>query len=295
MFITFPAVVYSLRHDVQSVAEFFLFIALTLIAIRVSKFVFHSVASFISTKEAAKKSRNLRKFKDQSWQLVVHVLMTGLELALLAEVDWKWLKDPTSCFDPVTKKLPLLQRLYLIQLAVWFVTAFSHRFFEAHHKDYFVMYGHHVVTILLVAGSFVDRLAPIGVLILLAHDSSDIVVDLLKMANYMGLNEDAGVYLVEVMFVLNLISWGYCRLYYFAFVLVPTCWFYPDEACEAVGFSLQCKVAKVLIAVLVWMHFWWYFLFLRIAVRLLKSSKTEDAANKEYEGTSESDIDAKRE
>jgi len=252
------------------------------------------VASVISTKEAAKKSRNLRKFKDQSWQLVVHVLMTALEIALLNEVDWKWLKNPPSCFDPVTREIPLLQRLYLVQLAVWFVTAFSHRFFEAHHKDYFVMYGHHVTTILLVAGSFVDRLAPIGVLILLAHDSSDIVVDLLKMANYMGLNEDSGLYVVEVMFVVHLITWAYCRLYYFTFVLVPTCWFYPDEACDAVGFTFQCKIAKVLIGILVCMHFWWYLLFLRIAVRLLKSTKSDDAANKEYEGTSESDIDAKR-
>ena len=86
----------------------------------------------------------------------------------------------------------LLRRMYIAQLAVWFYTAFSHKFIEAKHKDYFVMYSHHVATICLVALSYSAGWTKIGLIVLLLHDSSDVVGDLLKMFNYMGARPSRG-------------------------------------------------------------------------------------------------------
>jgi len=38
----------------------------------------------------------------------------------------------------------------LVQLGIWFYTAFSHRFLEERQRDYFVMWSHHVATLALV-------------------------------------------------------------------------------------------------------------------------------------------------
>jgi hypothetical protein len=87
---------------------------------------------------------------------------------------------------PITMSLKLF---YLAQLGVWIYMAFSHRFIELRHKDYHVMFTHHVVTHALVLGSYMSGYLRIGVFVLLIHDVSDVPLDLLKMTNYMGLGE----------------------------------------------------------------------------------------------------------
>jgi len=42
--------------------------------------------------------------------------------------------------------------VYVVQ-AIWVYTCFIHRFFDERRKDYFVMFLHHIVTIMLVGAS----------------------------------------------------------------------------------------------------------------------------------------------
>jgi hypothetical protein len=46
--------------------------------------IFRFIGSKIGIAKNLKKPRNLRKFADQSWQLVIHVAMTAYELKLLS-------------------------------------------------------------------------------------------------------------------------------------------------------------------------------------------------------------------
>lgn len=48
----------------------------------------------------------------------------------------------------------LEQIFYICQLSIWIVTCYSHRFVEERHKDYYVMYTHHIATIGLVTASW---------------------------------------------------------------------------------------------------------------------------------------------
>merc|ERR1740130_1597410 len=54
-----------------------------------------------------------------------------------------------------------------------------------------------------------------GLMVLLVHDLSDIPIDLLKLTNYLKLEDKAGFFIVEIVFALNLCSWIYLRLYTF--------------------------------------------------------------------------------
>merc|ERR1712226_2799 len=114
---------------------------------------------------------------------------------VMAGEGWKMWTDPDSVWLGNIPVAPLIRRLYLIQMGIWIWTAFSHRFLEARHKDYFVMYAHHIVTLLLIAGSYHLEYNRIGVLVLFLHDASDIVIDLMKMFNIIGLDEKSGTYL----------------------------------------------------------------------------------------------------
>ena len=84
---------------------------------------------------------------------------------------------------------PPLDRMYTIQLSVWIATAFSHVYLDQKHKDYYVMYLHHIVTIFLVAFSWGINVK-FGFLVLFVHDVSDIGIDLIKMSNYLDYGLD---------------------------------------------------------------------------------------------------------
>jgi hypothetical protein len=194
---------------------------------------FTVIGRHIGSVKVLEHPRNLRKFADQGWQLVIHLSMTVFELWLLnrPEVDWKWWNEPGENYgrfslrqsthgSPKTVSLPaslpplfpitsnhsmlhqgaehhsvwelvdqaavdpILRSFYLCQLGIWFYTALSCRYVDARHKDYFIMFGHHVVTIALVGGSYWMGCLRVGLLVLLLHDSSDIVADLLKALDF---------------------------------------------------------------------------------------------------------------
>jgi len=135
----------------------------------------------LGTTRALKHRTNQRKFADQSWQLAIHVSMTCYGLFVLQPGDW--LRDTKLCYQGPggafgSQADVWLERLYIIQTAIWAYTAFSHRWIESRHKDYFVMFTHHVVTIFLISMSWSINLK-FGALVLLLHDASDIGVDLL--------------------------------------------------------------------------------------------------------------------
>ena len=102
-------------------AEFAGWTLATVAAIQSSKALWQFVGPMIGMPEAVSKQRNLRKFGDQGWQLVVHSAMTAMELYILQKNDFKfWVETPTIWTDPVD---PLTRRFYKMQLAIWFFTA----------------------------------------------------------------------------------------------------------------------------------------------------------------------------
>jgi ceramide synthetase len=292
----FVADVYFLASQgAAALSEFGLALAGTAVAIAVCKAGFQPLGRCLSTSDSLKAPRNLRKFSDQSWQLVIHVAMTWYEWKLLAQNEWQWWADtktlwstlvgPTEAREPCP---PELRWLYVAQLGVWFVTAFSHKFVEAKHKDYFVMYGHHVATLGLVTLSYFNAWTPVGLLVLFIHDSSDIVTDLLKMVNYLGLDSSSGLFLAEGFFVANLVSWGVLRLWFFPAKVIRSTFVDYPFALPLVHPGTMCRT---LLVVLLLMHIWWYFLFFRILYRLLVGQDGHKAGAAEYEGSSDSEAD----
>lgn len=79
--------------------------------------------------------------------------------------------------------------------------------FDIKRKDFWEMFVHHVITLMLLSFSWVYNLTRIGVYTLLLHDCSDIFLESAKMANYMKKQD-----LSTGIFVIFTIVWTATRL-----------------------------------------------------------------------------------
>jgi len=173
------------------------------------------------------------------------------------------------------------------------------------------MFVHHIVTIILLCGSYACGYQRIGLLVQLIHDVSDIGVDLLKMFNYLKLEGTQGLFLSEIVYVGNLCSWMYWRLYIFPYYVIYSSAYeshvklashskgdilaninpfelwsiYPDYP-----LLIAMNGALVLLFLL---HWYWFFLFVRIGYKIITKGAHEAGAE-EYEGASGSEKEDNR-
>lgn len=316
-------------HDEDNHNDFFIFLlfsALTAAAIYLTgvfcnTFIYSFVSGYILRdapfNHPLSKEKTRTKFIGSMWQLVIHCSMAIWEMYIL--YDEPWISHTHTSFEPhpymyVPKYS--LRVFFVAQIAIWILTCFSHRFnSDAHaHKDYFVMYIHHVVTILLVTVAYWDNQARIGIAVLLAHDVSDIGIDLLKICNYLRLEGAKSFFIVETVYAISIALWVYFRLYLFpveifykgsfmALDVIPgrvTEWgTYPllqtmdflfgRDSYQYQHFWTSCGLSNILLAMLLVMHVWWFALLLRILLRMCKDHDPHKAGAAEYEGGSDNE------
>lgn len=244
----------------------------------------------------------MKKWTEQSWQLFVHVLFASIEYNILAKETWYdepatiWIPHPWRQAATMSQEIVFV---YLAQLSIWVYTCIVHRFWDERRKDYFVMYMHHIITIMLVAGSFAAGYLRVGIIILYVHDVSDVFVDLLKMVNYLKLENRRGLFASEIAYFACIVSWVFWRLYKFpktaiyASVVEAYRILGPQPRSSAdslLGLSMRdlplyFEMNTLLIALLC-LHIYWAHLFFMIGYTMLTNSARE-ASRREYEGDSD--------
>lgn len=284
------------NNKISAIKEFCSSIVITAVLVPVCKKIFALIHPFLASKKTSTR-QNARKYGDQGWQFVVHVGMTIYEAYLLSSLcNWEWFNDINTIFTPLTThQHSQIHLFYIIQLGIWFAVALSHKFIESKRKDYFVMYGHHVVTISLITLSYINNWYIVGLLVLYAHDFSDIFVDMLKLCVYIGWEESSYMFATEFWFVTNLIAWIYWRLYRYPLIIRGTFAFdnpyiqgvSTPEIYEPQGNTYI--VCQILCCILFLMHIYWFFLFIRIAHRMIYASNAE--GEKEYEDDTDDEDD----
>ena len=194
-------------------------VPLVSVAIRVIKSAARSFAARFTTPR-----EKTRKFGDQSWHLVLHCAFTAASLYIVSGT--RWLDDAASLWQADGGvhvrsaddlfRLPSrasLHALYLAQTSVYVATTVSHVFVEERHNDFLLMLSHHLVTLALIGLSYWFNTLRLGVVVMLLHDASDIVIDVLKLCNYLGLEGRRHLFAVEATFATNFVTWAYARLY----------------------------------------------------------------------------------
>lgn len=237
----------------------------------------------------------MKKWRGQAWQLAIHLCMAVWELRLLQESPGsEWWSHPELIGCPGEYAVSLeLEWFMLMQLALWVMTGISHKWFDERRKDYVQMMIHHIVTVMLVITAINNGEHAFGLVVLVVHDTSDIVIDLLKMANYMKLEDKHGFFLTEVLFVTNtFISWPYMRLFVFPAYVISGEFFGYQAQCVAQGFTPTLDITQVPVwitgralglSVLCGLHFYWWSLFLKMFAKLVKGVDAKTIGEKEYE------------
>lgn len=295
-----------LNQGVSLFCEFMFYGVVSLFIGEQAKTFFMYLAPKIGVEKNVSKPRNVRKFGHQMWHGVIHTTMTIAECYILGrpEVNWRWWNDiqaEDSTWESTDHAAdPLLRSFYLLQLSLWSFMAISHRFHESRHKDYFVMFGHHIATVTLIAVSWWAGTLRIGLLVLLIHDSSDIIVDFLKSSNYLGYDSSSGVPLAEIGFAANYVSWAYSRLWLFPTHLIYSTYYGIDsfnvETDPGARMMKQKKLqlCLALLSTVCIMSYYWFWLFVKMGIRLATMT-TADVTKDDYEGDPDVDSDVEQE
>jgi len=165
-----------------------------------------------------------RRVQDQVLQLVVHATMTAAGSLILLDPAgegrawWSWTAEEglslRGCWTPdpsVQSPSWTCAVLLLAQFVVWAYMGLSCRFLEERSHDYAVMMTHHVVTVLLIVLARSGGNWRAGLICMLIHDASDVLVDLMKLAHYLRLGGPAMCYTTEVLWALTMVAWVLCR------------------------------------------------------------------------------------
>jgi len=243
------------------------------------------------------REKQVVRWQFQVWQLGVHLVFAVAGAALLAKTTW--LEAPDSAWTPQPEPHMYLVLFMLSQLAVWTDTAIRHVLVDERRHDYTLMLLHHVVTLALVSLALFGGMMPAGLVVLFLHDTSDVCIDLLKMASLARVEGRRGGFASEGVYVLCLASWAYFRLYALPqhvlavarallpstvriFMLGVPAWDVVNELAAELAAAPDTGAILVLLTLLLVMHVYWFQVLLRVGCRIRRGERAHAAGQAEY-------------
>ncbi|KDQ21622.1 hypothetical protein BOTBODRAFT_98865 [Botryobasidium botryosum FD-172 SS1] len=169
-----------------------------------------------------------------------------------------------------------IKAYYLLQFAFW-ITQLVTINVEARRKDHWQMLTHHIITLALVAASYISGFTRAGCLVLVLLDLCDILLSLAKMLKYLEY-----AVLPDVIFVAFLVTWLVTRqvLYFkvaysttFDARKVTTFEWDPSNGKFESGIQYGCSAALWVLGVLLCI---WFGMICRVAYRVITGKGAED-------------------
>lgn len=157
--------------------------------------------------------RRIARFAEQGWTLVLYSASLVLILAVARRQPWwvwkpahLWLNYPSTTTDALTKAVYL-----------WEASNYIHQVFvvnlEERRSDYWQMFTHHCVTIVLIGGSYMCCFHYVGIVVILLMDPADICLSTAKLFKYMGFSK-----FCDVLFAIFMLVWIVTRHILYTFV-----------------------------------------------------------------------------
>lgn len=129
-------------------------------------------------RRAQDKPTTLVKFSENSWRCIYYTYSFIFGCIVMWDKPWLW--DIKNCWYgyPHQSVSNDIWWYYMISMAFyWSLTA--SQFVDVKRKDFWQMFIHHMITILLMALSWVCNLHRVGSLVLLVHDCADIFLEVM--------------------------------------------------------------------------------------------------------------------
>ncbi|KAJ6586738.1 TLC domain-containing protein [Mycena sp. CBHHK59/15] len=240
--------------------------------------VFRRIAKYFGIKKEAK----LDRFGEQGYALVYFGIFGAWGFRIMSRLPTWWYRTEFFWIDyPHWDMKAELKRYYLMQMSYWcqqlIVLILG---LEKPRKDFHELVAHHLVTLWLVGWSYLMNLTLIGNAIYLSMDIPDMFFAFSKLLNYIQW-ERAKV----ASFAAFVCVWTYFR-HYLNFVILWSVWTEYDlipehaqqwAAAEGAYLAPWMKYQMFTsLALLNALNLFWYYLILRVVVRTIITSKTDD-------------------
>lgn len=261
-------------HIVVAISFAFAFVAARFF---LDRFIFRRLAFWLLSRgttvlkinEAAK--AKIVKSSESMWKLTYYATV---EYCILSSTYHEsWFSDARGYFRgwPDQELKRSLKLIYLCQCGFYIYSIGALLTWETRRKDFFVTMSHHVVTVILIAYSYMTRFFRIGAVILALHDASDVFVEAAKIFKYSG--NDLGA---SICFGFFALSWFVLRLVIFPFWVIRSSSYY---SCEFLRLSEPCMMMiyygfnTMLLTLLVFHIYWWTLIWSMITRQLKNKGK----------------------
>jgi len=219
----------------------------------------------------------LSKATESCWRCVFYFWLFCFGAFCILPTDWFW--DTTLWMKGYIKEQHFnnyLRAYYLMELSFYTSLLFS-QFIDAKRKDFYQMFIHHIVTILLIFSSYAVDQHRIGVVIMFLHDASDFWLEAAKVFNYAKIQK-----MCDGLFVMFATSFFITRWIYYPFwvlhCMIIISW-------REVGPFLSYYYFTTLLVTLQILHVFWGSLILNMFFKLLTQGKVDRDTRSEDESS----------
>jgi hypothetical protein len=176
---------------------------------------------------------------------------------------------------PFTPMYPGAVDYAMLQLGYHGGDLIHHLFIAERQNDFYEMLTHHIVAAALLSLMVFANWLSIGCTISFLHDIADIPASFVK-----ALSQTDYTKVTVPFFLGTMIVWGYTRNYllvkYIIFIVNNLFDCFPEEYKQ---FNWVTYGATVNLGLMLFLHYYWYFMFIQILLFFKKSGKAEDLQN----------------
>ncbi|KAF7237038.1 Ceramide synthase 1 [Varanus komodoensis] len=231
--------------------------------------------------------RDAAKMPESAWKLTFYGFSWSYSVYLLFFAGYPFFFDPPSVFYDWKRGMEVpgdIALAYLMQCSFYGHSIYATLYMDTWRKDSVVMLTHHVVTLTLIAFSYIFRYHNVGILVLFLHDINDVQLEFTKLNVYF--KNRAGFYhrlndiLSNTGCVSFSLSWFWFRLYWFPLkVLYATC----HTSLRSVPDIPFYFFFNALLLVLTLMNVYWFLYIVIFVVKVLLGQVREVNDVREYD------------
>ncbi|XP_058502493.1 ceramide synthase 2 [Solea solea] len=219
-----------------------------------------------------------KRFCEASWRCVFYFFAFLGGIFALYDKPWFYnLKEVWAGF-PKQSMLPSQYWYYILEMG-FYTSLLLSLTFDVKRKDFKEQVVHHVATLTLLSFSWVANYIRIGTIVMVLHDSADILLEGAKVLNYAKWHRTANT--MFVVFVANFMG---TRLVIFPFWLIHCTWVYPVERFPP---FFGYYFFNVMLVVLQMLHLFWAVLISRMLCKVIFSKLEGDDRSDEEEEDSD--------
>lgn len=226
------------------------------------------------------REKEVLRFAEQGFSLIYYTSSWSLGLVIASRESYWPLKTTEYWTDYPQFRLEPLFKFYYLASCAFYIQQLFVLHVEARRSDHWQMFSHHVITIALIAGSYLCSYHRVGNAILCLMDPSDIALNIAKMLKYAGWQTTC-----DIAFGLFMLSWLVTRhilymrvLWSCAFDPISVMSFRPTNHLTGDYFNRTAYLLLIgLLCALQVILLMWFYMICRVAYRVVTKAGAVDS------------------